>query len=250
MRKQIAFISLTAFALILSGCSSSTDASMSSEESVESQANAESTPTLPPKEQFIKVLNDNFVSRIDYWSTAVGVNDQALSKFISGITVESDEAFSVVTITANAEIGGENADLGMGSLVGTQIDNVNGLSAAVFCAGTTYPNDDDTFNNFVKHIAIDFEINDDMKVLEFPSQGIIVNMAWSKATITVDKFGSENKKLSKIGTDQVGISTANFRKISDVYSANYRKLSDIAPVKYAKKSWHDGLCAIGQSQNN
>ena len=102
----------------------------------------------------------------------------------------------------------------------------------------------------MKHIAIDFEINDDMATLEFPSKGIIVKMAWSKATITVDKFGAENKKLSKIGVDQVGISTANFEKISDAFSANYRKLSDIAKVTYAKKSWHDGLCAIGQSQNN
>jgi hypothetical protein len=75
-------------------------------------------------------------------------------------------------------------------------------------------------------------------------------MLWSKATISTDKFGNENKKLSKIGTDQVGISTSNFKKISDAFSANYRKLSDIAPIKYAKKSWHDGLCAIGQSQNN
>ena len=250
MRKQIAFTSVLAFALILSGCSSSTNESMSSEESAQSQVSAEPTPSLPPKEQFIKVLNENFVSRLDYWSSAVDVNDQALSKFISGITVESDEAFSVVTITANAEIGGENADLGMGSLVGTQMDNVNGLRAAVFCAGKTYPNDDDTFNNFVKHIAIDFEINDDMKALEFPTKGIIVNMLWSKATLSTDKFGNENKKLSKIGTDQVGISTSNFKKIADAFSANYRKLSDIAPIKYAKKSWHDGLCAIGQSQNN
>ena len=89
-----------------------------------------------------------------------------------------------------------------------------------------------------------------MKALEFPTKGIVVNMLWSKATISTDKFGNENKKLSKIGTDQVGISTSNFKKIADVFSANYRKLSDIAPIKYAKKSWHDGFCAIGQSQNN
>jgi hypothetical protein len=237
-------------ALVLSGCSSSSSESTASEQETQAEDTVEQAPTLPPKDQFIKVLNENFDSRLDYWSTAVGVNDQALSKFITGITVESDPDFSIVTVTANAEIGGENADLGMGSLVGTQMDNVNGMQAAVFCAGKTYPSDDDTFNNFVKHIAIDFEINDDMATLEFPSKGIIVKMAWSKATITVDKFGAENKKLSKIGVDQVGISTANFEKISDAFSANYRKLSDIAKVTYAKKSWHDGLCAIGQSQNN
>jgi hypothetical protein len=250
MRKQIALTTALALALILSGCSSSTDESMSSDESAQSQASTEPTPSLPPKEQFIKVLNENFVSRLDYWSSAVDVNDQALSKFISGIEVQSDDAFSTVTIVANADFGGENADMTMGSLVGTQMDNVNGLSAAVYCAGKTYPNGDDTFNNFVKNLALDFDINDEMKALEFPSKGIVIQMAWSKSTISVDKFGNETKKLSKIGVDQVGISTANFQKIADVFSANYRKLSDIAPVKYAKKSWHDGLCAIGQSQNN
>lgn len=249
MRKKCTASFLLILALALTSCSSSSETGASDQES-QAEATAEAAPVLPPKEQFIKVLDENFVSRLDYWSSAVGVNDQALSKFITGIAVESDEDFSIVTITANAELGGENADLGMGSLVGTQIDNVNGMQAAVYCAGKTYPNDDDTFNNFVKHIAIDFEINDDMAALQFPSKGIIVKMAWSKAIITVDKFGSENKKLSKIGTDQVGISSANFGKIADVYSANYRKLSDIAKVTYAKKSWHDGLCAIGQSQNN
>ena len=76
MRKQIAFTSALALVLILSGCSSSTDESMSSEEDAQSQASAEPTPSLPPKEQFIKVLNENFVSRLDYWSSAVGVNDK------------------------------------------------------------------------------------------------------------------------------------------------------------------------------
>ena len=238
------------FVLLFSGCSSSSDETIASGKSAQSESSVEPTPNLPPKEQFIKVLNENFTSRLNYWSSAVDVNDQALSKFITGINVESDEAFSTVTITANAEIGGENADLAMGSLVGTQMDNVNGMRAAVFCAGKTYPNDDDTFNNFVKNIAIDFQINDSMAALQFPTKGIIVRMSWNKAITTVDKFGSETKKLSIIGTDQVGISTENFGKIADVFSAKYRKLSDIAPVKYAKKSWHDGLCAIGQSQNN
>jgi hypothetical protein len=249
MRKTYAASLTLAFVLVLTSCSSSTDTA-ESDLSAQSEISAEPTPALPPKEQFIKVLNENFVSRLDYWSSAVDVNDQALSKFLSGIEVTSDESFSTVTIVANADFGGENADLTMGSLVGTQMDNVNGLSAAVYCAGKTYPNGDDTFNNFVKNLALDFQINDDMKELEFPSNGIIIQMAWSKSTISVDKFGNENKKLSKIGVDQVGISTANFAKIADVFSANYRKLSDIAPVKYAKKSWHDGLCAIGQSQNN
>jgi hypothetical protein len=250
MRKPIAVASALIFAILVSGCSSSSSESTAPNETAQTEASAEPTPKLPPKEQFVKVLEENFKSRLDFWSNAVDVNDQALSKFISGITVESDEEFSIVTVTANAEIGGENADLSMGSLVGTQMDNVNGLQAAVFCAGKTYPNGDDTFNNFVKTLAVDFEINDDMVPLEFPSKGIIIKMAWSKAIITTDKFGNDNKKLSKIGTDQVGISTGNFKKISDAFSANYRKLSDIAPVTYAKKSWHDGLCAIGQSQNN
>lgn len=250
MRRIFVATSLLTFALLLSGCSSSSSQTTESGESSQTQPSSEPTKSLPPKEQFITVLNENFASRLKYWSSAVDVNDQALSKFITDINVESDEAFSTVTITANAEIGGENADLVMGSLVGTQMDNVNGLRAAVFCAGKTYPNDDDTFNNFVKNFAIDFEINDAMAALEFPTNGIIIKMSWSKATTTVDKFGSETKKLSKIGIDQVGISTENFGKIADVFSAKYRKLSDIAPVKYAKKSWHDGLCALGQSQNN
>jgi hypothetical protein len=244
MRKTIVVTSILTIALLLSGCSSS------SGESAQSNSSTDVPSNLPPKEQFIKVLNENFDSRLDYWSKAVGVNDQALSKFITNISVESDEAFSLVTITANAEIDSEKGDLSMGALIGTQIDNVNGMRAVAYCAGKTYPSDDDTFNNFVKHIAIDFEINDAMAALKFPSKGIIVKMSWSKSTLTVDKYGTETKKLSAIGTDQLGISTENFGKISDVYSAKYRELSDIAPVKYAKKSWYDGLCAIAQSENN
>jgi hypothetical protein len=244
VRKTFVVTSILSIALILSGCSSSSD------ESAQSESGVETTSSLPPKEQFIKVLNENFDSRLDYWSDAALVNDQALSKFITDINVESDEAFSIVTITANAELDSKQADLSLGSLVGTQIDNVNGMRAVVYCAGKTYPNDEDTFNIFVKNLAIDFQINDAMAALKFPSKGIIVKMSWNKAVTTVDKYGAETKKLSIIGTDQVGISTENFGKIADVYSAKYRELSDIAPAKYAKKSWHDGLCAIGQSQNN
>jgi hypothetical protein len=244
MRKTLVVTSILTIALLLSGCSSSTD------ESAETGSTTETSSSLPPKEQFIKVLNENFDSRLKYWSEAPLVNDQALSKFITSINVESDEAFSTVTITANAELDSNQADLSMGSLVGTQIDNVNGLRAVVYCAGKSYPNDEDTFNIFVKTMAIDFQINDEMAALKFPSKGIIVKMTWNKAVTTVDKYGAETKKLSIIGTDQVGISTENFGKIADVYSAKYRELSDIAPAKYAKKSWHDGMCAIGQSQNN
>ena len=244
MRKTLVVTSILTIALLLSGCTSSTD------ESAETGSTTETSSSLPPKEQFIKVLNENFDSRLKYWSEAPLVNDQALSKFITSINVESDEAFSTVTITANAELDSNQADLSMGSLVGTQIDNVNGLRAVVYCAGKSYPNDEDTFNIFVKTMAIDFQINDEMAALKFPSKGIIVKMTWNKAVTTVDKYGAETKKLSIIGTDQVGISTENFGKIADVYSAKYRELSDIAPAKYAKKSWHDGMCAIGQSQNN
>jgi hypothetical protein len=244
MRKSFVVTSILTMALLLSGCAGSTD------ESAETGSTSEATSSLPPKEQFIKVLNENFDSRLKYWSEAPLVNDQALSKFITDIKVESDEAFSTVTITANAELDSEQADISMGSLVGAQFDNVNGLRAVVYCAGKSYPNDEDTFNIFVKTMAIDFQIKDDMAALKFPSKGIIVKMSWNKAVTTVDKYGAETKKLSMIGTDQVGISTENFGKIADVYSAKYRELSDIAPAKYAKKSWHDGLCAIGQSQNN
>lgn len=244
MRKTFVVTSILTMALLLSGCAGSTV------ESAETGSISEATSSLPPKEQFIKVLNENFDSRLKYWSEAPDVNDQALSKFITDIKVESDEAFSTVTITANAELDSGQADISMGSLVGAQFDNVNGLRAVVYCAGKSYPNDEDTFNIFVKTMAIDFQINDDMAALKFPSKGIIVKMSWNKAVTTVDKYGAETKKLSMIGTDQVGISTENFGKIADVYSAKYRELSDIAPAKYAKKSWHDGLCAIGQSQNN
>jgi hypothetical protein len=206
--------------------------------------------TATPAEAFVNTLKSNFDDRLQWWSTATGVNDQALAKFISSIDVTTDDSFTVVTISANAQIGGDNADLSMGSLVGTQIDNVNGLQAAVYCAGKTWPNDDDTFNNFVKTLAVDFEINDDMKALQFPAEGIIIKMIWSKSTTKTDDYGNEEVNLSPIGTDQVGISTANFKKIADAYNANYRKLSDIAPVKYSKNSWYSGLCAIGQSQNN
>lgn len=244
MSKTLAVTSMLTMALLVSGCAGSTD------EGAETGSTSEATSSLPPKEQFIKVLNENFDSRLKYWSEAPLVNDQALSKFITDINVESDEAFSTVTITANAELDSEQADLSLGSLVGTQIDNVNGMRAVVYCAGKTYPNDEDTFNIFVKNIAIDFQIKDAMAALKFPSRGIIIKMSWNKAVTTVDKYGAETKKLSIIGTDQVGISTENFGKIADVYNAKYRELSDIAPAKYAKKSWHDGLCAIGQSQNN
>jgi hypothetical protein len=244
MRKTLVVTSMVTMALLFSGCAGSTD------ESAETGSTNETTSSLPPKEQFIKVLNENFDSRLKYWSEAPLVNDQALSKFITDIKVESDEAFSKITITANAELDSEQADLSMGSLVGTQMDNVNGLRAVVYCAGKSYPNDEDTFNIFVKTMAIDFQINDEMAALKFPSEGIIVKMVWNKAVTTVDKYGTETKKLSIIGTDQVGISTENFGKIADVYSAKYRELSDIAPAKYAKKSWHDGLCATGQSLNN
>jgi len=244
MRKTLVVTSIVTMALLLSGCASSTD------ESAENGSTNETTSSLPPKEQFIKVLNENFDSRLKYWSEAPLVNDQALAKFITDINVESDEAFSTITITASAELDSEQADLSMGSLVGTQIDNVNGLRAVVYCAGKSYPNNEDTFNIFVKTMAIDFQINDEMAALKFPSKGIIVKMVWNKAVTSVDKYGTETKKLSLIGTDQVGISTENFGKIADVYSAKYRELSDIAPAKYAKKSWHDGLCATGQSLNN
>ena len=249
MRRTFVVTSLLIFALLLSGCSTPTDETManSSDETM-------ATPILPPKEQFIKVLNENFTNYLDYWRTAPGVNDQALSKFITSINVESDEAFSTVTINANTEFGGDKADLTMGALIGAQLDSINGMRAVVYCAGKTYPNDeDDTFNEFVEWIAIglnDYVASTYPTKLDFPTKGIVIKMSWSKATTTVDKYGSETKKLSPIGIDQVGISTENFTKITDVFSAKYRELSDIAPVKYAKKSWHDGLCAISQSRNN
>jgi len=217
-----------------------------------SSNNSTSAPKaeVSPSQAFVSALNANFSERLKWWAGAVDVNDQALAKFISGIDVSSDDSFTVVTITAHAQIGGDNADLGMGSLVGTQMDNVNGMRAVVYCAGTTYPNGDDTFNNFVKTLATDFEINDDFKSLEFPAKGIIIQMDWSKSTSKTDAYGNEKVDLSPIGSDQVGISSANFKKIADVNSANYRKLSDIAPVKYSRNSWYSGLCATGQRQNN
>jgi hypothetical protein len=123
------------------------------------------------------------------------------------------------------------------------------MTAAVYCAGKTYP-DGDTFNNLVKTMTLDFEIDDAFAGIAFPSKGIVVKMIWNKVTVKTDEFGSENKSYSLIGTDQVGISTANFRKITDSYSADYRKLSDIAPVTYAKKSWYGGSCAAGQAALN
>jgi hypothetical protein len=240
MKKFIGLVVLASVALALTSCGSSS----SGEQVSEPVAAAE------PSVQFVQALEANFDSRLEWWSSATDVNDQALAKFISSIDVETDANFEVITVTVNAEIGGEDADLGDGSLVGTQIDVVNGLSAAVYCAGKTYPNDDDTFNNFVKTIAVDFEINDELGALTFPSKGIIVKMVWSKSSVKTDEYGSEVKSLSPIGTDQLGISTANFKKITDVYSADYRKLSDIAPVTYAKKSWYNGICAAGQSLYN
>lgn len=241
MKRLISIIVTFSTLFTLAACGAGSNAS--------SAGSANDTPK-DPSVQFVNALQSNFDSRLEWWSNASDVNDQALSKFITSIEVSTDDSFSVVTVTANAEIGGENADLGMGSLVGTQVDPVNGLSAAVYCAGKTYPNGDDTFNNFVKTMAVDFEINDEMKSLKFPTKGIVVKMIWNKSTVSKDKYGNESKKLSPIGTDQVGISTTNFEKISDAFSADYRKLSDIAAVTYARKSWHDGLCAAGQSANN
>jgi outer membrane murein-binding lipoprotein Lpp len=240
MKKMVGLVAVSLIGLLLAGCSSSTSAEKAAVPEVAAE----------PSVQFVNALQANFDSRLELWSTASDVNDQALAKFISSIEVSTDESFEIVTVTVNAEIGGEDADLGMGSLVGTQIDVVNGLTAAVYCAGKTYPNGDDTFNNFVKTMVVDFDLNDDLTGLAFPSKGIIVKMIWNKSTVKTDEYGSDTKTLSLIGTDQVGISTANFQKISDVYSADYRKLSDIAPVSFSKKSWYNGLCAAGQSANN
>jgi hypothetical protein len=240
MKKLIGLVMIASAAISLTSCSSSSSGEQASE----------SVVAVEPSVQFVEALKANFDSRLEWWSSATDVNDQALAKFISNIDVETDANFEIVTVTVNAEIGGEDADLGDGSLVGTQIDVVNGLSAAVYCAGKTYPNDDDTFNNFVKTMAIDFEIDEELGALAFPAKGIIVKMVWSKSSVKTDEYGSEVKSLSPIGTDQLGISTANFKKITDVYSADYRKLSDIASVTYARKSWYNGNCAAGQSLYN
>ena len=238
--KRISIVISSILLVALTGCGGSSSSSSSSN----------SAPELSPSEKFVSVLKENFAQRLKWWGGAVDVNDQALAKFISNIDVSADDSFTVVTVNVNAQIGGDNADLGMGSLVGTQMDNVNGMTAAVYCAGKTYPNGDDTFSNFVRTLAVDFGINDDMAALDFPSKGIIIKMNWSKSTTKSDAYGNEAVSLSPIGTDQVGISTSNFKKISDVHSADYRKLSDIAPVKFSKNSWYSGLCAEGQRQNN
>ncbi len=234
-RKTVKFLMLICIVLLVSSCSPS----QKTQELVSADQNL---IKLSPRQEFISALEANIAALQLYWSDSDRAIDQGLTKFVTSVKVDSDSNFSIVKITAEAET---NTDEPSGK---SMLFDKN-LSIKVFCTGNTFTRFyQDTFNEILGS-AFTFGPRN-MSILELPSRGVEVRMVWNQYSTSTDEFGTEITKRKLIGTDEIGVSTSNLKKVTDPMAADYRKLSDLIAAKYAKQSWHDGRCARDQYAYN
>ena len=240
----------TCFSLLISGCGSSSRNSTLSEGNSfnEKKSKVEEAEPLPSHFVYATALNRTMSDLQAYWANSILESHQALDKTLVNIKVEVDETFSMITVTAESDFYGNIEDGGWAGLT-----NPPDLEPRIFCAGQNYIGGD-VFGQFLEGIFGEILGGDltltSISSLEMPSKGVVIRMVWNQVTTSLDKFGSEITKKKYIGTDQVGISTENLKKITDSGLADYRQLSDLVQLKYAKKSWFDGSCARSQQANN
>ena len=232
----VKFIFVICIALVVSSCTSS----KKSQDQI--STNIESTIETP-SQKFVSALEANIVALQLYWDDSELAVNQGINKFVSSVQVESDNEYSVVTITAQAETNSD--ELAKGKSIFFDKD----LNLKMFCTGNTWTSFYNSVFNEILGSAFTFGPRN-MSILELPSTGVVIKMVWNQVTTSTDEFGSEITSKKLIGTDQLGISTSNLEKVTDPMGADYRKLSDLVTAKYAKQSWHDGRCAREQTNYN
>ena len=203
-------------------------------------------------EIFEEIVNSWIRSKLDYWKKHANNNgDLSLQEFVYDYGVTTDDNFELGEIYLKAQMGGEDANLNLGAQVGFFGDLLGGSAQAkVFCAGKN-DGSRDTFSHFVEEFLNDRKFYDsDLQSLQLPSRGISFQMIWREVRTTTDKFGTETETYREIGIDRLAMSTKNILKISEPSKANFTRLSDLESPKKARQSWHSGLCAFSQANNN
>lgn len=251
------FESLTkslAFLMLMTGLLTSCSGASNAPDESELTKTASPTPTVSKSssEIFKEAVYFWIRSKMYFLEQYAGDNGElSLQKFVYDYGVDVDENFEIAEVYLNAQIGGEDADLNLGAQVGIFGDLLGGSAEAkVFCAGKNY-NSKDTFSTFVEEFLDDRKFYDeDLMRLNLPSKGIRFKMNWREVRTSTDKFGAETETYRIIGFDRVTLSSKNILKIAEPSQADFAALSDLESPKKAKSSWHSGLCAASQSQNN
>jgi hypothetical protein len=236
------------FAFGLSSCSSST-AQKVSISSNENKTVETVKPVFSPAEEYSYALRNSIDVLRNFWSGTEGTAMQGLDDTLKTVNVEIDESFSIVTISAESEF--TPSDLSSGRWV--EFTNPPNSEVRTFCIGDNYLGGDifGTFHGQIFNEILGGEYTfTDLSRLPMPSKGFVIKMAWYQTSTSIDKFGAETTKRAYIGTDEVGVSTENLKKISDPGLADYRQLSDLIKLKYAKRSWFNGVCKEAQRANN
>ena len=242
---------LSALLVVVFGTSSCSSSNGKSENVGSEKVISEETsePVFSPAEEYSYALRNAIDTLRADWDGPGSLVGETLGKTLQSYSVDVDESISKIIITAESEYTGD--DLSGGSWVGST--NPPERAVKVFCLGTNYWGGD-VFGRF--HDVIFSELLGgeyavtNLSSFPLPSEEVIIRMIWNQTSTSIDKFGAETTKRKYIGTDQIGVSTANLKKISDPFLANYRKLSDPSDLKYAKRSWCNGACAKAQRDNN